>query len=334
MQHSEIRVQVTRGGITESEHRVNAAIVTSDGNVIDSWGDIETAVYPRSAIKGLQAIAFVERGGPAKFNFTKAELALCCASHNGEPEHVNAAESMLKKLNLAEANYECGHHWPMYAEAAYELARGQAKPDQRHNNCSGKHAGMLGLANLLEVSAQGYIQQDHPVQLAIRTTMSEICDVDMTDAPVSPDGCSAPTWAIPLKNLAYGFARFADPTGLSPERSTACHQLYDAVVENPFMVAGTERYCTRMMNILGKRAFIKVGAEGVYIAAIPELKLAIAMKCEDGAVRAVERVMTALLERLGLFEDLDDSELEKLKQPIIKNWNGFETGSITCEVAE
>ena len=204
-----------------------------------------------------------------------------------------------KKTRFAEADYECGAHWPMRVEAGYALAKAQQEPNQCHNNCSGKHAGMLGLASLLEVPHAQYIEEEHPVQQTIRQTMSEMCDIDMAEAPSSPDGCSAPTWAIPLKNLALGFARFADPSMLDEKRAAACKTLFNAVVNNPFMVAGTNRYCTDMMNALEKRVFLKVGAEGVYIAAIPDLKLAIAMKCEDGAFRGAESAMTKLLDLVG-----------------------------------
>lgn len=332
MQYPDIHVQVTRGGITESEHRIRAVIVSSDGNIVDQWGDVSSPVYPRSAIKGLQVLAFVERGGVERFGFTEAELALCCASHNGEPEHVAAAQSMLDKLQCSEADYECGTHWPMRLETACELAHEQHSPDQRHNNCSGKHAGMLGLAKLLEVNPNGYIQNDHPVQQTIAATMSQMCGIDMSEAPHSPDGCSAPTWAIPLTNLALGFARFADPSALVAQRANACQQIYHAAVTHPFMVAGTDRYCSTMMSVLRERAFLKVGAEGVYIAAIPSLKLAIAMKCDDGASRAVEVVMTALLDKLGITEGIDDTRLNTLRAPEIRNRNNMLTGTLQCEL--
>lgn len=330
----EIHVQVTRGGITESEHRISAIIVHSNGDVAESWGDTDNPVFPRSAIKALQALPFAERNGPELFGFNEEELALCCASHNGEPEHVSAAESMLAKLSFAEPDYECGNQWPMRVETAYELAKLQQSPDQRHNNCSGKHAGMLGLSRLLQVNPKGYIQVDHPVQSTIRNTLSELCDIDLSGSAVSPDGCSAPTWAMPLKNLALGFARFADPDQLKASRAAACRTLYQAVVKHPFMVAGTERYCTDMMALLGDRVFLKVGAEGVYIAAIPELKLAVALKCEDGAKRGAERVMTALLDHLGVTAGLSAEQMMPFRCPEIRNWNGLLTGHIQCEIPE
>jgi L-asparaginase II len=332
MQHAPLSVQVTRGGIVESEHSIKAVIVSSSGEVVESWGDVDTLVYPRSAIKAMQVLAFIEMGGAECFAFSDEEIAICCASHSGEPEHVATVQSMLDKLASSESDFECGCHWPSRAEASYALAGEGKKPNQLHNNCSGKHAGMLGLAKLLGVPSQGYIGIDHPVQQKIADTMAEMCEYDYSSAPWSPDGCSAPTWAMPLTNLALAFAKFASPENLSEERQKACKTLYDAVVKHPFMVAGTDRYCTDMMTILQKRVFLKVGAEGVYIAAIPELKLAIALKCEDGAVRAAESVMTALLDHVGITSFVADDVMQKYRSVTLKNWEKRETGQIVCRI--
>ncbi|RCX06942.1 asparaginase [Marinomonas foliarum] len=333
MQHSPLSVQVTRGGIVESEHNIKAVIVSSMGEVIESWGDVEALVYPRSAIKAMQALAFIEMGGAERFGFSDDEISICCASHNGEPEHVATVQSMLDKLASTEADFECGCHWPMRVEAGYVLAGEGKEPNQLHNNCSGKHAGMLGLAKLLGVSSEGYIGIDHPVQQKIADTMADMCDYDYSTAPWSPDGCSAPTWAMPLTNLALAFAKFASPDSLSTERQKACKTLYDAVVEYPFMVAGTARYCTDMMRILQKRVFLKVGAEGVYIAAIPELKLAIALKCDDGAVRAAESVMTALLDHVGITSFVANNIMQKYRSVTLKNWEKRKTGEVVCSTS-
>lgn len=332
MQHEALSVQVMRGGIMESEHRIKAVIVSSSGEVVESWGDVDTLVYPRSAIKAMQVLSFIERGGVERFGFAQKEIAICCASHNGEPEHVATVQSMLDKLASSESDFECGCHWPMRVEAGYALAGHGQKPNQLHNNCSGKHAGMLGLAKLLDVPSQGYIGIDHPVQQTIADTMADMCEYDYSTAPWSPDGCSAPTWAMPLTHLALAFAKFVHPENLSIERQEACKTLYDAVVTHPFMVAGTERYCTDMMTILEKRVFLKVGAEGVYIAAIPELKLAIALKCEDGAVRAAESVMTALLDHVGITDFVAEEVMQRYRSVTLKNWEKRETGAIVCQL--
>lgn len=332
MQHDPLSVQVMRGSVVESVHSIKAVIVSSSGEVLESWGDVDALVYPRSAIKAMQALAFIEMGGAEQFAFTDEEVAICCASHSGEPEHVATVQSMLDKLASSESDFECGCHWPSRAEASYALAGEGKQPNQLHNNCSGKHAGMLGLAKLLGTPLQGYIDIDHPVQQKISNTMAEMCEYDYSTAPWSPDGCSAPTWAMPLTNLALAFAKFASPENLPEARQKACKTLYDAVVKHPFMVAGTDRYCTDMMTILQKRVFLKVGAEGVYIAAIPELKLAIALKCEDGAVRAAESVMTALLDHVGITSFVADDIMQGYRSVTLKNWEKRTTGAIVCQI--
>ncbi|MCZ2722551.1 asparaginase [Marinomonas sp. 15G1-11] len=331
-QHNALSVQVTRGGITESEHQIKAVIVSSDGRVVESWGEVDSLVYPRSAIKAMQALAFIEMGGAEKFAFTPEEISICCASHNGESGHVDTVQSMLDKLALSKEDLECGCHWPMRAQTSYELAASAETPNPLHNNCSGKHAGMLGLAKVLEVDPKNYIQIDHAVQKSIARTMEEMCEYDYSSTPWSPDGCSAPTWAMPLTNLALAFAKFADPSGLTPERQKACHTLYNSVVKHPFMVAGTERYCTEMMTILGDKVFLKLGAEGVYIASIPELKIGIALKCDDGAIRAAESVMTALLDHVGVTQNISNEQLNPFRSVVLKNWNGLLTGSMECQI--
>lgn len=332
MKHDQITVNVTRGAITESQHKIKAVILNSSGHVIESWGDVDTPVYPRSAIKAMQVLSFIEMGGAEKFGFTEEEIAICCASHNGEEKHTQTVQNMLNKLKLSESHFECGAHWPMKVDAGYELANKGLTPTQLHNNCSGKHAGMLALAKLLDLPAQGYIDIAHTVQKTIANTMAEMCEYDYSQAPHSPDGCSAPTWAIPLTNCALAFAKFADPSALPIKRQQACRTIFNAVVKHPFMVAGTERYCTEMMQILAGKVFLKVGAEGVYIAAIPELKLAIALKCEDGAVRAAESVMTALLDYVGITKEIPNELLKPYRSVALTNWNKLHTGTIDCHL--
>lgn len=333
MNHDALTVAITRGGITESRHHIHAVIVASNGARLESWGDISQVVYPRSAIKAMQALPMIESGAAEHFGFTEPEIAICCASHTGEPTHVDTVQRMLTKMGYTEQHLECGCHWPSRVEAAYALSAAGTEPDQRHNNCSGKHTGMLAHAAMIGVPSAGYIHIDHPIQKRIAQTMSEMCEVDYDTCSWSPDGCSAPTWAIPLDNLALAFAKFADPSGLAPVRQRACRTLFDAVVRHPFMVAGTGRYCTNMMGILGEKVFLKVGAEGVYIAAIPELKLAIALKCLDGATRAAESVMTALLDRVGITQSISDDVMAPYRKVPLTNWEKHHTGDILCEMS-
>lgn len=326
-----LTVNVTRGGIVESRHSLTALITDENGQVLESWGDIDRPIYPRSAIKALQALALIEGGGIERFKLSGPELALICASHNGEPRHRDTALALINRLGLSESHLECGHHWPMQPQAAYELAATGETPKNGHNNCSGKHAGMLALAAQLGVDPKGYIEIDHPVQQTIAKTIGEMCDVNAEELPVSPDGCSAPTWAMPLANLALGFARFAQPEALPTQRAEACRQLFHACVSHPEFVAGRERYCTDMMRILAPDVFLKVGAEGVYVACIPKLGRTIALKCDDGATRAAESAMTALLDKVGATQGIDEAKLSTYRKRPVTNWNKRLSGHIECE---
>jgi len=332
MNYEQISVEVSRGGLIESKHGIKAAVVSSSGKLIDSWGDIELPVYPRSAIKAMQALPLIESGGHENYGFTSAEIAICCASHNGEQKHVETVQNMLNKIQLEESDFECGCHWPMRAETSYQLASEGKEPNQLHNNCSGKHAGMLTLSKVLKAPHQGYIGIEHPVQERIARVMAEMCEVNYADADWSPDGCSAPTWAIPLYNLALAFAKFADPSMLESNRRQACKTIYQSVIDNPYMVAGTERYCTDVMKIFGDKVFLKTGAEGVYVAAIPEMKLAIALKCQDGATRAAESAMTALLDHVGITGSIPADQLQAYRSVELQNWNKLTSGYITCKI--
>jgi len=314
-----LTVEVTRNGVVESRHRGSAVIVDVAGKVQDSWGDIRRATYPRSAIKGIQAIPLVESGAADEFGFSDAEIALACASHGGEPAHADGAASMLGKLGLSEADLECGAHWPYLDQASYAMARAGEEPSQLHNNCSGKHSGMLAVAKKLGQPTKGYTKPTHAVQQRMLGTMEQMCGCDLNGVQPGIDGCSAPNWPIPLENLAYGFARMADPKDLPAERAAAVTRIKKAVFANPFMVAGTGRFCTEVMTILGDRAFIKTGAEGVFCAALPEYGLGVALKCDDGTTRASEVMMAALLRHIGVIEEEHLEAMGPWLNPMLRN---------------
>jgi L-asparaginase II len=327
-----VLVEVSRGGIVESSHTGAYAVVDGDGRLVASAGDIGTPVYPRSAIKALQCLQVIETGAADGFGFTDEEVALVCSSHNGEPRHVAAARSMLAKTGLSEDAYECGAHWPEATQASRELARAGAEPGQVHNNCSGKHAGMLAVAQRIGVDHHGYTKREHEVQRGVARTLNELCDVDVDTVPCGIDGCSVPTWAIPLRNLALGFARFASGKGLSPARQAAAARIIMAVSANPFMVAGTGRFCTRLMNEV-PRAFVKTGAEGVFCGAIPHAGLGLALKCDDGAGRAAEAAFAALLASLDVWTPEERAKLQGFTHRTLKNWRKFEVGEVRAATA-
>ncbi|MCW8195967.1 asparaginase [Proteobacteria bacterium 005FR1] len=313
-------VEVIRGGAVESTHRGRAVVMRSDGEILWSVGNIDQLTYPRSSLKAFQALPMVASGAVEKYGLDDVDLALACASHNGEGQQVEMVGKFLKKIGAQVADLECGHHWPMGEQATIDLAGQHGSPNACHNNCSGKHAGMLALARQNDWNPKGYVQAGHPVQQAIRECVERCCGVDLSDAPVSPDGCAAPIWAMPLHRLALGFARFADPSQLPAEYRDAARRLYQAAVKEPFYVAGTDRYCTKVMEELKGRAFLKVGAEGVYIASIPEWKLGIALKIDSGSKVAAEVALSEIMVRLGLTVG------EEHRRPEIRNRNGTITG--------
>ncbi|WP_151704717.1 asparaginase [Nitrincola alkalilacustris] len=317
-----VLVNVMRGGVVESRHRGRIVIMSSSGERIWAVGDVNELTYPRSAIKAFQSLPMVASGAADHFGFTDEELALTCASHNGEVEHTQTVDRMLQKMSLAEPDLECGKHWPMAPQATIDLAWAHEKPSACHNNCSGKHAGMLALGRHLGCELQGYVSTDHPVQQEIRRCIELCCSTTLQGMPVAPDGCTAPTWAMALDRLALGFARFADPEQLPESYRVAAARLYQACTKHPFYVAGTQRYCSDVMAELKGRVFLKVGAEGVYIAAVPELKLGVALKIDSGSMEMAEVAISQVLSSLGL-----PISSERLA-PEIRNRNQLVTGEI------
>lgn len=326
-----ILVEVTRGGMVESQHNGSYVVVDGKGRVVASAGDIEMPVFPRSAIKALQCLPVIESGAADRYGFSDEEIALICSSHNGEPRHVAAALSMLAKVGLSEAAYECGAHWPLETEALHAMIQAHEKPGQIHNNCSGKHAGMLAVAQRLGADHHGYVERGHQVQRRIAEVLSAMCDVEADTLPCGIDGCSVPTWAIPLKNLAQGFARLGSGEGVSSARQAAAARIIAAVRANPFMVAGTGRFCTKLMTKV-PRAFVKTGAEGVFCGAVPHAGLGIALKCDDGAGRASEAAFAAVLAGLDMWTVEEKTALSSFAHATLKNWRKIEVGEVKAVV--
>jgi len=323
-----VLVEVTRGDVVESRHRGAAAVVDAAGATVAAWGDVARAVYPRSAVKPLQAMALVESGAAAAHGVGDEELALACASHNGEPAHVAVAGAWLARLGLGPDDLECGAHSPLCAEAAAALIRAGEAPSPLHNNCSGKHAGMLTLALHMGVPTRGYVRPDHPVQVCIREMLGAMTGVDHGAVPCGVDGCSVPTYAAPLAAIAGAMARFAKPDGLPDARAKAARQLARAMMAHPFMVAGSGRFCTAVIAAGRGGVLVKTGAEGVFAAALPARGLGLAVKIDDGAGRAAEVATAALLRYLGALDDAAWAELAPLAAPRIINRAGRETGVI------
>ena len=334
-----VLVELWRGDIVESFHRGAFVVVDAAGGVLRQGGDIDRPVYARSAVKALQALPLVASGAAERFGLVDAELALACASHGGEPAHVSAAASMLAKAGLDAAVLECGAHWPSNEAASRELAAHGDRPRALHNNCSGKHSGfacvgclMAGDADAARGFLRGYVEPDHPVMREITAALESATGTRLADAPRATDGCSIPTYAIPLRALALGFARFGSGIGLAPEHARAAARLRAAVAAQPFMVAGSGRLDTVLMSHFGERVFCKVGAEGVYCAALPELGLGLALKMDDGnTARAAEVALVALVASLLQLSEADAAAVAPLKDVTLTNWNGHVVGRLSAQ---
>lgn len=322
--------EVVRGARVESRHRGSIAVVDAAGTVVFALGEIEQPVYPRSAVKALQALVLVECGGADRFSLGTEALALACASHGGEPGHVQGVEGMLKAAGLDPAALACGAHWPSHAPSAQALMRAGKTAKSLHNNCSGKHAGFLCAARAMGVETAGYTEPTHAVQREVKAVLEGVAGIAIPEDARATDGCSVPTWALPLVSLAGAFARFGSGQGLGRERARAAERLRSACAAHPWHVAGTGRFCTRLMEHFRERAFVKTGAEGVFCAALPQQGLGIAVKCDDGAARASEVAIAEVIARHLPHDAADEAALAPLRRSVLRNWNRIEVGALAA----
>jgi L-asparaginase II len=328
-----VLVEVTRDARVESFHRGAAVVVDAAGKQVFAVGDVDQAVYPRSAVKAILALPLVETGAADRLGLSEAEVALACSSHSGEVMHTEAAASMLAKAGRDVGCLECGTHWPMNEAAARALAASGQEASALHNNCSGKHSGFVCLACASGEDPKGYVMPDHPTMRQVTAALAELTGVTLDARNRAVDGCSIPTFAIPLSALALAFARFGAGQGMDATRAAAAMRIRAAVAANPLMVSGTGRFDARLMTALGARVFSKSGAEGVFCAALPELGLGIAVKCDDGAGRAAEVATAALVARLLPTNGEARTALDGLAAPELRNWNGIHVGDIRATAA-
>lgn len=291
-----VLIEVWRGPLIESAHTGALAICGTDGRPLLALGDIDRPIFPRSAIKALQCLPLIESGAADRFRFSLPEIALACASHSGTDRHTALAEGMLARIGLSEGALGCGCHEPQSAAAARQLVLHGRRPSQLHNNCSGKHAGMLATAVHLGEAVAGYYNPDHPVQQRVHKTLSEITGLPLGRDVEGIDGCSVPNWAMPLGALARAFAQIVTGDGLGPVRRKAVERIVEACWTEPELVAGAGRADTVVMAKLPGRVFMKTGAEGVYCGAFPQSGLGFALKIDDGAKRASAGCAIAIVE--------------------------------------
>ena len=317
-------VELWRGSICESRHRGHAVICDGSGQIVEAWGDPQALIYPRSSCKMVQALPLIESGASDRFGLTDAHLALACASHQGAAIHTGPVNAWIADLGLTDDAFRCGAQPPSDKAAKHALIRAGELPCQVHNNCSGKHAGFLTLAAHLGAGPE-YVEVDHPVQIAVKAAFEEVT------GEISPthgvDGCSAPNFATTVHGLARAMAAFATAKDAGGARAQASARLVQAMITYPELVAGEGRACTELMRAANEQVALKTGAEGVFVAILPERGLGIALKIADGATRASEAAITALLVKLGVLDQTHLAALKRLNGPVA-NWRGLHVGMI------
>jgi L-asparaginase II len=317
-----VLIEVTRGPLVESVHRGAVVVARPSSIPLLALGNIARPVYPRSAIKLIQALPIIETGAADRFGLTDGDLALACGSHIGSPYHVAVAREMLAKLALDQTCLVCGAAEPQGAKARQTLAASGGVPTPLHHNCSGKHIGMLASALALNEPVAGYADASHPIQQLIHKTLAELAASNLGADVSGLDGCCVPTWAMPLETLARMFAKIATGEQMPAARRAAFDRILTACWREPELVAGLGRADTTIMAALPNRIFLKLGAEGVYCGAIPELGLGFALKIDDGTTRASAAAVMPLIERL-----LPEAR-GLIKRSVLRTATGTETGTI------
>ncbi len=322
-------VEVWRGDLLESVHQGHVVVCDAGGQVVEAWGDPAALIYPRSSCKMVQALPLIESGAAAAYGLTPRHLALACASHQGAAIHTEPVTAWLEHLGLDEDALRCGPQMPDDQPAREALIKSDSSPCQIHNNCSGKHAGFLTLSKHLNGAAD-YDLIDHPVQVAVKSAFEEVTG---EDSPLwARDGCSAPNHACTLQGLARSMSFFASAQDRQDTRSKAAASLVDAMVAHPDLVAGDKRACTELMQAMDGRVAIKTGAEGVFVAIIPEKKLGVALKVTDGTTRASNAAIAAVLVKLGVLDPAHPATQRHMTPPIT-NRRGFVTGVLRPSAA-
>jgi L-asparaginase II len=327
----EVLIEVTRGSNgnehIENIHYGSVAVVDATGKLLHYAGDPDWMTFSRSTIKPFQATPFITDGGMAEFKLSLEEVALLCASHSGEVFHLRGVESILQKAGASASQLKCGCHTPMVFSTLNKTPPPDAQWNELHNNCSGKHAGFLAWCNLNDKLTETYLEYEHPLQHAIRRSLSIWCNEKVENFLVGTDGCSAPNYALPLKSLATGYARLASTKGGGTAKT-----LFDAMTIHPEYVSGTGRHDLAFMQAGARHGqgdwVAKIGADGVQLIGIRSAGLGIAVKVVDGNQRAVIAATVEVLRQLGVLDNIENSPLADWASPKITNVMGTETGRV------
>ena len=323
-----ILVEVSRAETVESHHRGTAVVARADGTVVASWGGVAAPVFPRSAAKPLQALPLIETGAAERFGVSDQEIALACASHRGEPVHTRAVAAWLRRMGLSAEDLECGASPPRDEETAMAMMYAGQFPSPLHNNCSGKHTGFLATALHMGEKTAGYIQPGHPAQKRWRGVLQEMGGEALAEAAAGIDGCGIPVVTMPLAALARAMACLADPSGLPAARRRAARRVIAAMTAHPYLVRGRGSFDTLAIKAGAGALVVKTGAEGVHAAALPGPGLGVALKIDDGAKRAAETAMAALLVHLGVVDEKAKAALAPILARPVKSFAGTSVGCV------
>ena len=324
----ELLVEVTRNGTVESQHFGAAVVCNVKGDIVQSWGDIERLIFPRSALKPMLAIHLIESGASNHFSLSDAELSLACSSHQGEQIHQSLVQSWLHRLGLTEDHLACGAVLPEHTESAHKLLAAGQQGCRIHHNCSGKHAGFLTTALHLDMPLDKYHHLEHPLQQLSLDILSDLADIDLKQYPIGIDGCGLPAPTMPLLQLGRSLARFANPVDLSEFRAKAIYRLHEAITNEPLYIAGHGTVVTELNEVTKGAVLAKTGAEGILTAALPERGLGIALKIADGSSRACSVALLAILDHLDALSDEEKHKLHTHISPTLVNSRGVEVGKV------
>jgi L-asparaginase II len=330
MRQSDNVVEVVRGAVVESVHRVSAAVMGADGTLRAWAGNPDLVTFLRSAAKPIQALPLVDDGAVERFGLTGEELALSCGSHSGTARHTGLASGMLAKLGLDGASLACGPHPPIDAATVRDLAEAGLEPQRVHNNCSGKHAGMMALARARGWEPAGYERMEHPVQGRMLAEVARWAGLPQEAIALGTDGCGVVCFGLPVRNMALAYARVA-AAARAGERAPSA--VVDAMTAHPDLVAGEGRICTELMRRTAGRIFAKIGAEGVYCVGVPGAELGIGIKVEDGNTRAVPPAILSVLRELDLISEDDFGALHDQAYPELVNTRGEVVGQLRPRIS-
>lgn len=312
--------QFSRGDVVESIHFGALAVVTSSGELMAHYGDPQGTTFLRSTAKPFQALPFIARGGADHFNLTDQEIAIMCASHSGSEEHIQVLQALQRKIGISETDLKCGTHPPYHTPTRQKLEENGVSPSANHHNCSGKHTGMIAHAILIGATIDTYLEPEHPVQQRILETITQMCSLEPDQVELGTDGCSVPTFAMPLYHAAWGWAKLVDP-GKSPRNlHMGCRRITETMATHPLMVAGPDRFDTQLMQVTEGKIIAKSGAEafqglgitpGILSDSSPGI--GIALKISDGD-RGKRVKAPVALEILHQLDAITNQELDQLKK--------------------